>query len=64
MSVTPVATPWRYFLAGSSFGAALITAGVYSPGIIIGQMELNNFHMLKAFLNASLSSSLGSPPQL
>jgi hypothetical protein len=44
-------------VSGAVFGAALMSAGVYSPHIIIGQMQLENFHMLKAFLAASASSA-------
>jgi len=44
-------------VSGAAFGAALIAAGVYSPQIIIGQMKLENFHMVKAFLAASASSA-------
>lgn len=43
--------------AGAVFGAALTAAGVYSPSVIIGQMQLTDFHMLKAFLAASASSA-------
>ncbi|KAL2059746.1 hypothetical protein VTL71DRAFT_10130 [Oculimacula yallundae] len=45
-------------LSGSIFGAALVAAGVYSPGVIIGQLQLSDFHMLKTFLAASASSAL------
>ncbi|KAE8445046.1 hypothetical protein EG329_013760 [Mollisiaceae sp. DMI_Dod_QoI] len=44
--------------AGAIFGVALTAAGVYSPSVIIGQMQLSDFHMLKAFLAASASSAL------
>ncbi|CZS94975.1 uncharacterized protein RAG0_04777 [Rhynchosporium agropyri] len=44
--------------SGSIFGAALVAAGVYSPEVIIGQMQLKEFHMLKTFLAASASSAL------
>ncbi len=43
--------------AGAIFGVALTAAGVYSPSVIIGQMQLSDFHMLKAFLAASASSA-------
>ncbi|KAL3422721.1 YeeE/YedE family protein [Phlyctema vagabunda] len=45
-------------LAGTVFGAALAASGVYSPSIIISQMQLTDFHMLKVFLGASASSAL------
>jgi hypothetical protein len=44
-------------VSGALFGAALMSAGVYSPHIIIGQMKLVDFHMLKAFIAASASSA-------
>lgn len=47
--------------AGALFGTALTAAGVYSPSVIIGQMQLSDFHMLKAFLAASASSAYVSP---
>ncbi len=43
--------------SGAAFGSALLAAGVYSPHIIVGQMRLENFHMLQAFLAASASSA-------
>ena len=43
--------------AGAIFGAALTAAGVYSPSVIIGQMRLTDFDMMKAFLGASASSA-------
>jgi hypothetical protein len=50
ISLKPIAS-------GAIFGAALTAAGVYSPTVIIGQMHFTDFHMLKAFLAASASSS-------
>ncbi|RYO11817.1 hypothetical protein AA0111_g12702 [Alternaria arborescens] len=44
--------------AGALFGAALASSGVYSPSVIISQMQLANFHMLKVFMAASASSAL------
>ncbi|CZR68769.1 uncharacterized protein PAC_18668 [Phialocephala subalpina] len=55
MASTPVVNS---VAAGAVFGAALTAAGVYSPSVIIGQMRLSDFHMLKAFLAASASSAL------
>jgi hypothetical protein len=43
-------------LTGAAFGAALTLSGVYSPSVIISQMQLRNFHMLQTFLTASASS--------
>lgn len=53
MSVTTL----NSVLAGAGFGAALTAAGVFSPAIIIGQLRLENFHMLKTFLTASATSA-------
>ena len=44
-------------LAGASFGAALTAAGIYSPSIIISQLRLENFLMIKTFLSASAASA-------
>ncbi len=43
--------------AGAVFGAALKFSGVYLPSVIISQMELKSFHMLKVFLGASATSA-------
>lgn len=47
----------RSILSGALFGAALTAAGVYSPTVIISQMKLESFHMLKVFLSASATSA-------
>ncbi|KAI9872174.1 MAG: hypothetical protein M1830_002000, partial [Pleopsidium flavum] len=44
--------------AGAIFGAALTASGVYLPSVIVSQMQLSDFHMLKVFLGASASSAL------
>ena len=44
-------------LAGALFGAALKLSGVYLPSVIVTQMELRSFHMLKVFLGASATSA-------
>jgi len=44
--------------SGALFGAAITAAGVYSPAVIIGQMNFTDFHMLKAFITASASSAI------
>jgi hypothetical protein len=49
--------PLKNIFSGILFGAALTAAGVYVPSTIIGQMQLTNFHMLKTFLAASMSSA-------
>ncbi|KAH6690359.1 YeeE/YedE family protein [Plectosphaerella plurivora] len=45
-------------LSGLGFGAALVAAGVYQPGIIIKQLKLEDWHMIQAFLAATASSAL------
>ncbi|KIX02992.1 uncharacterized protein Z518_06542 [Rhinocladiella mackenziei CBS 650.93] len=44
--------------SGAIFGSALTASGVYSPSVIVSQMGLSNFHMLKSFLAASACSAL------
>jgi hypothetical protein len=44
-------------LSGALFGAALTAAGVYSPTVIIEQLRLQDFHMMKVFLSANASSA-------
>jgi hypothetical protein len=39
-------------LMGIAFGFALEKSRVFEPGIIVGQMQLRNFIMLKVFLTA------------
>ena len=39
---------------GMVFGLALEKSRVFEPGVIVGQMQLRNFIMLKVFLTASL----------
>ncbi|KAI0013152.1 hypothetical protein F4779DRAFT_479876 [Xylariaceae sp. FL0662B] len=51
MSVKPFAT-------GAAFGAALSAAAIHQPAVIIGQMNLQNWHMLTTFLTASGTSTL------
>lgn len=43
--------------AGALFGAALASSGVYLPSVIVSQMEMKDYHMLKVFLTASGSSA-------
>jgi hypothetical protein len=50
-------SPLRSIAAGATFGAAVTAAGVFSPAVIIGQLRLEDFHMLKAFIAASASSA-------
>jgi hypothetical protein len=42
---------------GTVFGVALAASGVYVPQIILDQMALKEFHMMKVFLTASASSA-------
>jgi len=44
-------------LSGALFGSALLLSGVYSPIIILSQLGLSDFYMLKVFLTASGSSA-------
>ncbi|KAL5405024.1 hypothetical protein PMIN03_008737 [Paraphaeosphaeria minitans] len=44
--------------AGALFGAALASSGVYAPSVIISQMHLSTFHMLKVFITASACSAV------
>jgi uncharacterized membrane protein YedE/YeeE len=44
--------------SGSIFGGALTASGVYSPSVIISQLRLGNFHMIKSFVAASACSAL------
>lgn len=44
--------------SGGIFGAALTASGVYSPSVIISQLRLSNFHMIKSFVAASACSAL------
>lgn len=44
-------------LSGVAFGAALVAAGVYQPGIIASQLKLQDWHMIQALLAATASSS-------
>src|SRR5271154_3030633 len=43
--------------AGAIFGTSLLASGVYSPGVIMSQMSLTDFHMLQSFLSASAGSA-------
>jgi len=44
--------------AGAVFGAALTASMVYRPSVIIGQMQMRDFHMLQVFLTASGISAI------
>ncbi|OBT71173.1 hypothetical protein VF21_10077 [Pseudogymnoascus sp. 05NY08] len=45
-------------VSGALFGSALLLSGVYSPTIILSQLNLSDFYMLKVFLTASGSSAI------
>lgn len=45
-------------LMGLVFGFALEKARVFEPGVIVGQMQLRNFIMLKVFLTAVATGAL------
>jgi hypothetical protein len=45
---------------GIVFGFALEKSRVFEPGIIVGQMQLRNFIMLKVFLTAVATGQSGS----
>ncbi len=45
-------------LMGAVFGVALEKSRVFEPGIIVGQMQLRNFIMLKMFLTAVATGAL------
>jgi hypothetical protein len=47
----------KSIFSGAIFGAAVTAAGVYAPSVIIAQMKLQDFHMMKAFVAASASSA-------
>jgi uncharacterized protein len=45
-------------LMGTVFGFALEKSRVFEPGIIVGQMQLSNFIMLKVFLSAVATGAI------
>jgi hypothetical protein len=44
-------------LTGAAMGAALTTAGVYAPDIILSQFNFTDFTMLQTFLSAAAGST-------
>lgn len=48
-------------LTGAAFGAALTTAGVYAPDIIMSQFNFTDFTMLQTFLTAAAGSTYVLP---
>jgi uncharacterized protein len=45
-------------LMGTVFGFALEKSRVFEPGVIVGQMQLSNFIMLKVFLSAVATGTI------
>lgn len=45
-------------LSGAAFGAALVAAGVYQPGVIISQFKFEDWHMMQVFMAATASSAV------
>ncbi|KAB5535328.1 hypothetical protein GE09DRAFT_1291443 [Coniochaeta sp. 2T2.1] len=45
-------------LTGLAFGASLVASGVYQPSVILGQLNLTNWHMIQAFLTATATSGI------
>lgn len=50
------------FVAGAAFGGAMAAAGFYDPGVVIAQLNLQNWHMVQAFLTALAASSAYASP--
>ncbi len=48
-------------LTGLAFGASLVASGVYQPSVILGQLDLSNWHMIQAFLTATAASGYVCP---
>ena len=44
---------------GIVFGLALEKSRVFEPGVIVGQMQLKNFLMLKIFVAAVITGLIG-----
>jgi len=44
-------------VAGAAFGAALTASAIYQPSVILGQLRLQNWHMIETFLTATASSA-------
>ncbi|KAH7024642.1 uncharacterized protein B0I36DRAFT_424498 [Microdochium trichocladiopsis] len=45
-------------ISGAAFGAALTLSGVWVPSVVLGQLKLDDFRMLRMFLTASGTSIL------
>jgi len=46
----------RQAVSGAAFGAALCLSGVWVPSVVLGQLRLEDFRMLRMFLTASGAS--------
>ncbi|KAL2156853.1 hypothetical protein VTH06DRAFT_3061, partial [Thermothelomyces fergusii] len=46
----------NHIITGAAMGAALTTAGVYAPDIILSQFKFTDFTMLQTFLTAAAGS--------
>lgn len=44
-------------ITGAAFGAALVSAGVTDPAVIISQFKFVNFDMIQAFLAATATTT-------
>ncbi len=51
-------------LTGAAMGAALTTAGVYAPDIILSQFNFTDFTMLQTFLSAAAGSTYVDVPHI
>ena len=51
-------------LMGIVFGFALEKSRVFEPGMIVGQMQMRNFIMLKVFLTAVVTGLIEVPPEI
>ncbi|KAI1394122.1 uncharacterized protein F4822DRAFT_37343 [Hypoxylon trugodes] len=49
---------FRPFLSGAAFGAALTATAIHQPAAIVGQMNLQDWHMVTTFLTASGTSTI------
>ena len=52
-----MSSTFKNLITGGFFGATLLLSGVSSPSVIISQLNLQNFHMLKVFVGASALSA-------
>lgn len=43
--------------SGIVFGAAMTAAGFHDPSLVVGQMKVENWHMVQTFMAATASSA-------